>query len=203
VTISKGSAYGSPGPLPADGVVVGSDADAAAVVTEALRAGRRVPPLGLVGGDLCRTLGGQGEEARLRSEDATSFPVDLGCALLDGRLHWFVAHVVAHRWAWRGRFAVAMNAEWLGDLDLGPRSHPGDGLLDLTEGELGLRERLAARRRARTGSHLPHPGLRTTRSKRAQWSFADGIPVALDGVTVGTVREIVLHVEPDALTVVV
>ena len=106
--------------------------------------------------------------------------------LLDGRLHWFVAHLVARRPRWSGRFAVAMNAEWLGDLDLGPRAHPGDGLLDLTEGSLGLRDRLAARRRARTGSHLPHPGLRTSRSASAELSFPDGVPVYLDGVAVGT-----------------
>ena len=96
-----------------------------------------------------------------------------------------------------------MNAEWLGDLDLGPRAHPGDGLLDVTEGSLALRDRLAARRRARTGSHLPHPGLRTSRSTRAELSFPDGVPVHLDGVAVGRRRRCSLHVEPDALTVVV
>jgi hypothetical protein len=203
VTIGKGSPYGGPGALPADGVVVASDAAAAAVVTEARRGGRVVPTLGLVGGDLCRTLGGLRDIDRLRTPEATTFPVDLGCVLIDGRLHYFVAHLAAHRRGWSGPFAVAMNAEWLGDLDLGPRSHPGDGLLDLTEGRLGPRDRLAARRRARTGSHLPHPGLRTSRSGKAELSFPDGVPVFLDGVGVGTAHELLLHVEPDALTVVV
>jgi hypothetical protein len=203
VTIRKGSSYGAPGALSAEGVVVASDAEAAAVVTEARRAGRPIPPIGLLAGDLCRTLGGPGDAARLRGPEATTFPVDLGCVLLDGRLHFFVAHLVARRRAWQGRFVVAMNAEWVDGLDLGPRAHPGDGLLDLTEGSLGLRDRLAARRRARSGSHLPHPGLRTSRSSRAQLSFPSGIPVRLDGVEVGTARELLLHVEPDALTVVV
>lgn len=203
MTISKGGPYGEPGALPADGVVVASDAEAAAVVTEARRGGHPVPTLGLVGGDLCRTLGGLGDADRLRGSEATTFPVDLGCVLLDGRLHWFVAHLVARRPRWSGRFAVAMNAEWLDDLDLGPRAHPGDGLLDLTEGRLGLRDRLAARRRARTGSHLPHPGLRTSRAGKAELTFPDGVPVFLDGLAVGTARELLLHVEPDALTVVV
>ncbi len=203
MTIGKGTPYGRLAPLAADGVVVASDAEAAAVVTEARRAGRPVPPLGLLGGDLCRTLGGLGDRERLHGPDATTFPVDLGCVLLDGRLHWFVAHLAAHRRAWQGRFAVAMNAEWLGELDLGPRAHPGDGLLDVTEGSLGLRERLAARRRARTGTHLPHPGLRTRRSAAVSLSFPDAVPVHLDGVAVGSARELVLHLEPDALTVVV
>jgi hypothetical protein len=203
VTIGKGSPYGEPGTLPADGVVVGSDAEAAAVVTDARRGGHAVPTLGLIGGDLCRTLGGLGDADRLRTPDATTFPVDLGCVLLDGHLHYFVAHLAAHRRWWSGRFAVVMNAEWLGELDLGPRAHPGDGLLDVTDGKLGLRDRLAARRRARTGSHLPHPGLRTSRSGRVELSFPDGVPVFLDGVAVGPARELMVHVEPDALTVVV
>jgi len=203
VTIRKGSAYGEPGALPDGGVVVRSDAEAAEVVTEARRGGHQIPVLGLVGGDLCRTLGGLGDVDRLRGPDATTFPVDLGGVLLDGRIHWFVAHLAAHRRGWAGPFAVAMNAEWLGPLDLGPRAHPGDGLLDVTEGRLGLRARLAARRRARTGSHLPHPGLRTSRSAAATLSFPDGVPVRLDGVAVGTARELLVHVEPDALTVVV
>ncbi len=114
-----------------------------------------------------------------------------------------MAHLAAHRPGWRGRFAVAMNAEWLGDLDLGPRSHPGDGLLDITEGQLGLRDRLAARRRARTGSHLPHPGLRTRRSARAELTFPSPVPVFLDGVAIGAASEVMVHLEPDALSVVV
>jgi diacylglycerol kinase family enzyme len=96
-----------------------------------------------------------------------------------------------------------MNAEWLGAWDLGPRSHPNDGLLDVTDGSLRLRERLTARRRARTGSHLPHPGLRTSRVAAATFSFERGMPVHLDGEAMGTVHEVVVRTEPDALTVVV
>lgn len=203
MTIGKGTPYGHQAPLPEGGVVVTSDAEAGAVVSEARRAGRPVPPLGLLGGDLCRTLGGLGDRQRVHGPDATTFPVDLGCVLLDGRIHWFVAHLAAHRRGWRGRFAVAMNAEWLGDLDLGPRAHPGDGLLDVTEGSLGLRERLVARRRARSGTHLPHPRLKATRRAAVSLTFPEGVPVHLDGVDVGRARELVVHVEPDALTVVV
>jgi hypothetical protein len=203
VTIEKGSAYGTPGPLPDHGVVVASDAEAAAVVRDARRLGHAPPPLGLIGGDLCRTLGGPGREDRLRGPDATTFAVDLGVVLLDGRVDVFVAHLVARRRAWTGPFAVVMNAEWLGPLDLGPRAHPGDGLLDVTEGRLGLRERLQARRRARTGSHLPHPGLRTSRRRAVDLSFPGGVPVRLDGEERGRAAEIMVHLEPDALTVVV
>jgi len=130
-------------------------------------------------------------------------PVDLGVALLDGRLHVFVAHLAAHTRTWGATFLVAMNAEWLGEWDLGPRSHPNDGLLDVTEGSLGWRDRLSARRRARSASHLPHPGLRTTRVSVGTWTFERAVPVHLDGELEGRFRDVVLRVEPDALTVVV
>src|SRR4029450_5976164 len=111
------------------------------------RAGEPVPPLGLLGGDLCRTLGGRGDEARLRSPEATRLPVDLGAVLLDGRLHWFVAHLIARRGWWSGRIVAAMNAEYLGPWDVAPRSHPNDGRLDTLDGDLPVGERLKARRR--------------------------------------------------------
>ena len=34
--------------------------------------------------DLCRTLGGRGDEARLRSDEAMTLTCDLGWALIDG-----------------------------------------------------------------------------------------------------------------------
>lgn len=203
MTIEKGRPWGSPGPLPADGVVVHSDAEARRVVTDALLANQPVPTLGLLGGDLCRTLGGRGDAARMRSGEAMTFPVDLGRVLIDGRRHWFVAHLIARRSWWRGRAVAVMNAQWLGDWDLAPRSHPNDGLLDATDGSLPLRDRLAARRRVRTGSHLPHPALRTTRAAAMTFDLDPPLGVELDGEAIGDARHLVIQVLPDALRVVV
>ena len=68
MTVRKGETWGQAGGLPPGGVVVSDDAEARAVVTAARRAGDAVPPLGLLGGDLCRTLGGRGDARRLRTE---------------------------------------------------------------------------------------------------------------------------------------
>ena len=67
LTIRKGEAWGAPGPLPEAGRLVRSDAAARRLVEPAWLAGDALPVLGLLDGDLCRTLGGQGDEARLRS----------------------------------------------------------------------------------------------------------------------------------------
>src|SRR4051812_13742248 len=115
MTIDKGVAWGRPGPLPDDGVIVRSDAEARAVIEDALLADAEIPTLGLAGGDLCRTLGGRGDEARLRSDEAVTVPVDLASVLVDGRQHWFLSHLVARRSWWKGQVLAIMNAEWIGN----------------------------------------------------------------------------------------
>jgi hypothetical protein len=183
-------------------VVVSSDAEGRAVVEEARRAGRPLPALGLLGGDLCRTLGGPGDRARLTSETAVTFPVDLGEALIDGRLHYFVAHLIARTCFW-GEAFVAMNAQWYGDWTLGPRAHPGDGLLDTYRARLGVGDRARVRARLHHGAHLPHPGIGEDRAGAVQVGFDHPTEVRLDGVRVGRARQLSVRVEPAALLVVV
>ncbi|MGI9032242.1 MAG: hypothetical protein ACR2HY_00865 [Acidimicrobiales bacterium] len=202
--ITRGSAYGAPGPLPAGAVVVRSDSEASQVLEHARRERRPLPALGLLGGDLCHTLGGGGGggEERLRSEGGVCFPVDLGEVLVDGRLHLFVAHLVAHSHLWRRAF-VAMNAQWLGRWNLGPRAHPGDGLLDTYDITLAPTQVLAVRSRLHHGAHLPHPGIRERRATAVQVVLERPLPVRLDNMLVGQAASIAVRVEPDALTVVV
>jgi hypothetical protein len=200
--ISKNSPYGEPGLLPDDAVVVRSDAEARAVVERARAEGRPYPPLGLLGGDLCRTLGGTGDEARLRSADAVRFPVDLGEALLDGRLQLFVAHLVARTRGW-GRVVAAMNAQFVGRWVVGYRSHPNDGLLDVFEADLSVADRLKVRARIRHGAHMPHPRIKERRTAAVQIELDRPRVVYLDGEPCGEARVLSLRVEPDALTVFV
>ena len=96
-----------------------------------------LPPIGLLGGDLCRTLGGRGDEARLRGEEVTLAPVDVGEVLLDGRVRFFVAHVVVRKGGGGGPVVAAMNAQYLGRWDVAPRGHPGDGILEVVEVDAG------------------------------------------------------------------
>jgi diacylglycerol kinase family enzyme len=202
VTVAKGKPWGEPGRLPVDGVIARSDAEARAVVERARRAGEPAPTIGLLGGDLCRTLGGLGNEQRLRSDEAVSYPIDVGSALIDGRLHWFVAHLVARDRTWR-RWFVAMNASWLRTWNLGPRAHPGDGLLDTFDARLPLTQLPEVARRARAGAHLPHPAIHERRAGAVQVGFEPPVRVWLDGVLVSTARNLSVRIEPDAVTVVI
>ena len=195
--IAKGSEYGAPGPVPDGLVTVRSDAEARAALEQARRERRPYPPLGLLGGDLCRTLGGgaglAGELVGVR------FPVDLGVVLADGRIHLFVASLVARTRLWTRAF-VAMNAQWVDGMNLGP-GPPGDGLLDTFDARLPLRQALAVRARAGRGAHLPHPGIKERRTAAMQIELERALPLRLDGVVVGKARTLALRVEADALVV--
>lgn len=202
MTIEKGKDWGRPGALPTDGVVVTSDREAALAVTEARRRGEPLPVLGLLGGDLCRTMGGTGDQGRLRSSDAMTFPVDLGSVLVDGIHHLFVAHVVVRDGWWSDAFA-AMNAQWLGPLNLGPRAHPDDGKLDTYRIRLTRGDLLEVRRRARLGAHLPHPRIHEERAPAVQVAMSTAQTVRVDGFVVGRAKNVSVRLEPDALQVVI
>lgn len=203
MTVEKGRDWGGVGALPDDGVVVRTDAEARAVVTAARRANEEVPPLGLLGGDLCRTVGGRGDEARLRSDVATRLTVDLGSVLVDGRLQWFVAHLVVRRGWLGGPLFGAFNAQWLGDWDVAPRAHPGDGQLEVVEVTMSTADRLKARRRLPLGTHVPHAGIRIRRADALQHDVTKGQSVWLDGDRLGPARALSIRLEPDAVRIVV
>ena len=201
--IGRGEDWGRAAALPANGVIVSTDAEANAVVTEARRTGSPIPPLGLAGGDLSRSLGGRGDVDRLRSDHATELRCDLGSALLDGRLVWFVSHLVLRRSWWQGPVVAAMNGGHLGRWDVAPRAHPGDGRLDVIEADLGWSDRLKAWRRLPAGLHVPHPAIRERQVTAAQFEFPRAAEAMVDGVPVGSVEQVSVRVEPDALLIFV
>jgi hypothetical protein len=211
MTIRRGQEWGTPGPLAHDGVIVGTDAEASTVVARARRERTDPPELGLLGGDLCRTVGGRGESGRLSTEHAQRLPVDLGVALLDGRVEVFVAHLIVPGLPWAVRsgldwvrpWIVVMNAAWIGPWQFAPASHPNDGRLEILEGAVPPSDLLAFRRRARSGTHVPHPAIRTRHTDAAQFEFDRPRRVIIDGRPCGRVRNISVRVEPDRLLCVV
>jgi len=73
--------------------------------------------------------------------------------------------------------------------DVLPRAHPNDGYIDVLEIDEAIttRQRLSAWRRAATGSHLPHPQLRASRSTEFEWSGRASRMVADDVTFAGVV----------------
>jgi hypothetical protein len=180
--------------------VAPSDAALAALAAGAIERGEHLVA-GVGQGDVLRTLGvGAGRAPG----EQVGFSFDLGFVALDGgRPVPFVAHACAHRAGWRGPFAVVMNCAWVGHWYLGPRAHPNDGLLDITVGSLRLRQRLQARTRARTGTHLPHPRLATTRQSDWDHDLGREVAVFADGCYIGRCRRLQATIEADCFTLIV
>ena len=201
MTVERGRDWGGRGSVPADAVVVSTNAELRTVITAARRADRPIPLVALRGGDLCRTLGGRGEA--VPGGTGTRVVVDIGSVLLDGRLHWFAAHLVARSPGGMGRWWVAANAAHHGNWNLAPRAHPGDGLLDVLDGALRHADRLAAWRRLGRGDHVPHPDIDYQRIPAVQATFDRPLTVRLDGETMGRVRNLSVRIEPEALRLAV
>ncbi len=199
MTIRKGEAWERP--LEDGDLLVplaASDTELAALAHAAL--GHSTPAvLRVRGGDVSRTLG----LVDGRDSKQHRFWMDLGLASLDGGPEIpFAASLIAHRSGWRGEAAAVMNAAWFGDLYLGPKAHPNDGLLDITVGNVPMRQLREAGRRAKLGTHLPHPDLSSTRAATWSHNFKRRLPVLVDGVLIGRFQKLEVRIVPDAFELV-
>jgi len=206
MTIKPGQAWGTPVQRPSDLVIVHSDHELASALA------RRLTAIGVGGGDMARTLG----VTPTRANSLTSLPtvneyvIDLLEVRLDDSAEPVVAcaHVIA-RSPWRsghwlrGRLLVVMNAEFIGEWDVAPRGHPNDGRVEVFDVEASMtpRERLAARRRLSTGTHVPHPRIATRSTRTGTWHFERPGEVIIDGQRMGRVSTLSVTVVADAATV--
>ncbi len=206
MTIRKGSPWGEPRDAKAEVSIVSDDAalaEAAYRIYLATLGGDTDPASNLFrpsSGDVLKTLGLG--SVRAVSEQMV-FPFDLGLVRLDGDEPLaFSAHVICRNRHWSGAFATIMNVGWCGNNYFGPRAHPNDGLLDITEGSLPLQQRLLARSRLKNGSHLPHPNLKATRRPSHRVDFVNPTAVFVDGVAVGRHSVVDVELMPDVFKVV-
>jgi diacylglycerol kinase family enzyme len=117
--------------------------------TDAVEAGSEVPvdAIRLGSGLACNAVVVGVAPDRMRwTSPARDFEVDV-----DGE-PWFAGHATT---------VVVANGQFLRGADLVPRGHPGDGRLEVQVYALRRGERRSMRRRLTTGTHLPHPRIRT------------------------------------------
>lgn len=199
MTVRPGADWGAVVPIPVDAMDINSDAELAAALD---RGEHR--PLRLRGGDLFTSIG-----APRGTNTSVRVPIDILSVHLDGRESAAVAHVIARSagplgW-WRGPVLCIMNAEHVGPADVAPRAHPNDGRFDVLEvsASMSRRARWQAWRRLSTGTHVPHPDIRTRRGRHEEFRFPRPVAVRVDGFERGTVRSIAVSVVPDAATIFV
>lgn len=208
MTIRRGQDWGRPGELDDATPVVDSDVALSLWVRDHITEGAPCGPVGLTAGDLHRTLGApQRPRGLVPGEQLVAVDCDVIEVSSDHGVQYAVAHVVGtapgpHA-RWTGPTFVAMNAAFIGDANLGPRAHPGDGLVDVTVGELPWRQRRVAVRREATGTHVPHPALVERRSGAWAADPDEDWALVVDGVPAGQHRAVSLRVLGAALTVLV
>lgn len=95
-----------------------------------------------------------------------------------------------------------MNAQFHGAFDVAPRSHPNDGRFDIVivESSMSWRQRRLLRHRLVTGTHLPHPSIRTE-TISGSWRPGRSGAMVLDGEGVGSAEEICITILPDSLRI--
>jgi hypothetical protein len=201
MTIERGEPWGRLVPRPDGLVTVAGDAALATAVTTPGHA-----PVTVRAGDLARSLGVVGTAL---PATVNELPIDLVHVALDGGAPLTAcAHVVARspwrrgHW-WHGPILAVMNAEFIGDWDVAPRGHPNDGRVETfaVDPAMSVRQRLSARRRLRSATHVPHPQVTVRSVRSATWTFPSPLEVVVDGRRVGRARTIDVTVVPDAAVV--
>jgi len=205
VTIKPGEPWGEPRTTP-HGLIIADDEVALA---DAVANGQR--DVALRNGEMLRALGNTGDKAdNPHQRDFAPHPGDTALALpCDAYLVVLrrgadEQRVVAVSTVIVGTFRApcwwATSGGFVGPLNVSPRAHPNDGVIDTLEftQPLSLRTLLAIRRRMRLGDHLPHPALTARRAPQAQWQGPRPASVTIDGRRHGRFDAVTMTVRPDA-----
>jgi len=202
MNIEKGRSWGSLSPLPPEGVIIKTNKELLEKVNDCKRQGIDLPTFGLLGGDLWRTLGGRRAEERLYGGEATTLDIDLGCALLDGKIFWFCAHMFIGS-KLKGEKIFISNVAHYGKTNPAPKAHPGDGKFDMLEVKLSPFQTFKAVKRVSAGTHIPHPGIKYRQVSSEQFSFGKKLSIGIDGKNIGKFSTVSIRIENEALRVVI
>jgi hypothetical protein len=200
MSVRRNQDWGELRKMPTDAVVVSEDREASRLIERAWNDEVAAPQVGLAGGDLRRALGGRRNRRDLTDDDdVTCALIDVGAVIVNGRRFAFVGHVIARSRWWTGPVFAVMNSEWLGEWIVAPRAHPGDGYFDLVEARLSFGDRLKARHRLPTGTHVPHPQIHVRKITTTGIDFGTSRAVYVDGAHVGTAVAMQIECHREAL----
>ena len=171
--------------------------------------GDGITTIGVRGGDMFATLGGSTSGSL---PPTLELPIDVMRISYkhsrDSELKTRVAssHCVLRSrngrggWFWGNAVAV-MNAQYFGEWDVAPRGHPNDGRVEILEvnARMSVRQRMIARSRMKTGTHLPHPDISVKSVSEFVWS-GSAMSMWIDGAKIGLVQSVEIQVMKDFAT---
>ncbi len=194
MTIERGMEWGETILTPDEIMSIGDDHDLAKCNQSVF--------VSLVGGDLFESLGSPRSvvghtHSRLVHIDALQCTVSHD----DSTREVFAASsVVVGSWISRHEFVCVTNGGMWKGRDVTPRAHPNDGKWDVLriQTSMGIRQRLIARRRSKTGTHIPHPAVAVHRvSAAAIERTSQRQRLWIDGVSMGDWTSVSCTVLPD------
>lgn len=112
---------------------------------------------------------------------------------VDGR-PWF---------AGRATTVVVASGQFLRGADLVPRGHPGDGWAEVQVYALARNERRPMRRRLTTGTHVPHPSIKTGRARTVEIETDRALQVEVDGRVRGRTTRLAVRLVPGAIRILI
>jgi hypothetical protein len=103
----------------------------------------------------------------------------------------------------RATTVAVLGGQFVGEADLAPRGHPGDGRAEVVVLAVEPKDRKAMRARLPRGDHVPHPGITivSARTVRIEWAVERSYEV--DGYGVGRRRVLEIAVVPGAFRLLV
>jgi len=219
--VRRGAAWGTPTTATADHVITASD-DELAVIAEHHRGKLfRYVPVGE--SDVARNLGLAVESDSAHEPAGVELALDLLRAEFDAlvsltAVNAIVIGAMPSRTTWLTRMCrcavtidsrvvcnelvtgvVIASGQFVAGADVNPRSHPGDGMIEVYAYALDRSERRGMRTRLASGTHLPHPRITRVPGKTIAVRASHPLPIYADGVGRGRACEVTAAVDPAAL----
>ena len=156
----------------------------------------------LRGGDLYKSLGGKEISHNGTGNTSVALKLDLGVLKLKQSKYLFASYckVADPLKPWLALWAV--NSPIIAGKRISPKSHPADGLLDIIEFSMTLREFQKAYKRFKSGDHIPHPDIKTSKKSEYRINLNKKQRIVVDGKTVAYAKDLSIELIPHAIAVV-
>jgi len=159
--------------------------------------------IGIIGGNLFTSLGGNIGLDYPSNSTVTSCSIDIGCVSIGDDSFYFASTLLVlnllRPWASTG----IVNTQLSNGNRYAPKAHPGDGFMEEIESNLDIRQAIIARKKLRSGDHLPHPQLRLKKGKAFTYDSPKGMKLILDSKSIGRYKAFSVKVIPHAIQVIV
>ncbi len=159
--------------------------------------------IGIIGGNLFTSLGGNIGLDYPSNSTVTSCSIDIGCVSIGDDSFYFASTLLVlnllRPWASTG----IVNTQLSNGNRYAPKAHPGDGFMEEIESNLDIRQAIIARKKLKSGDHLPHPQLRLKKGKAFTYDSPKGMKLILDSKSIGRYKAFSVKVIPHAIQVIV